>query len=159
VAEAVPSVPTIVVLNSASGDPIGGGARLVFAADNALVDAGADTIGCQGDTVGIGHVWVTVKGDTDFVIDFAAPVGNSLTPGATYTVQEFPSCNPVKGGFLAQGDGIACDTVKATFTVLEASVSGGQLHFAARFEQRCDGVYPPLEGEVRVNATVAPVPV
>ena len=91
-------------------------------------------------------------------VDFAAPFGTELTPGAYENATRFPFNDPAEPGLSVSGDGRGCNTLTGRFDVLEAvydGFTGDVVAFAADFEQHCEGAAPALFGSIRVNSDVA----
>src|SRR5262245_30422384 len=97
------------------------------------------TISSSGNAV----VNISMNGSSGnlWFLDIAAPSGQTLTAGTTYTATRYPF-NGAGAGFALTGDGRACNTLTATFTVLAASFgdAGYVERFEATFEQHCEGL-------------------
>jgi hypothetical protein len=92
-------------------------------------------------------------------MDFAPPDDKPLYPGRYLNVARYPFHNPVFGGFSAMGDSRACNTLSASFEILEIvrdPVTDQVQKFAANFEQSCEEINPLLRGEVRFQSSLRP---
>lgn len=87
-------------------------------------------------------------------LDFAAPGGVPLTPGAYEGATRFPFQGPGEAGLSLAGDGRGCNMLTGRFVVLEVVYGVGDeiLSFAADFEQHCEGGSPAAFGSVRYRA-------
>jgi hypothetical protein len=145
---------TFVSLASEPGDYIGQGQTLLFTPDMATIQASSN--------VGNGEVHVTVfpfAGGFWF-LDFAAPSGQSLLPGAYEQAERWPFQPPNQPGLSVSGDGRGCNTLTGRFVVLDAlfGPSGYVQRFHATFEQHCEGAAPALLGEVDIVNPPPPEP-
>ncbi len=102
-------------------------------------------------------VSVTMRTDpssTDYwILRFAAPPGQTLTPG-TYTNAVQPGLQSAgQPGFDLFGMGRSCGTVNGNFTVSDAIFGpyGYVQSFRATFEQHCGGATAALRGEITVS--------
>ncbi|WP_133903488.1 hypothetical protein [Actinophytocola oryzae] len=91
-------------------------------------------------------------------LDFAAPNGQQLTSGATYTATRYPF-NGTGAGFDLSGNGRGCNTLTATFTVIEATFDASDEveSFHASFEQHCEGGPAAARGEVHIGPAPTPL--
>ncbi len=86
-----------------------------------------------------------------WILQFAAPTGQTLVPGiyegAARSAQE-----PGQPGLDVGGDGRGCNTITGRFEVLEAAYGPGDYvrRFHASFEQHCEGADPALFGEIAI---------
>lgn len=118
-----------------------------------------DRISLSGDAQ---HVAVTIQaanGD-GWTIDAAAPTGQALTSGTTYTATRYPFNDVGEAGFDYGGNGRGCNTSSSTFTVqtITTDTSGAVTRFAATFVQHCDDQTPAARGQIDVGlATAAPL--
>ena len=88
-----------------------------------------------------------------FSLDFAAPNGLTLTVGAYPGATRFPFQALTEPGLAVFGDGVGCNMLTGSFTVLEAVYdANGVVSFDATFEQFCDASTIPIDGEIRFNA-------
>src|SRR5262245_32009096 len=89
-------------------------------------------------------------------LDFVAPLGPELVAGTYEGATRWPFQSPTVPGLSVSGDGRGCNTLTGRFTVLEAEygATGQVLHFAADYEQHCEGGNPALFGSVRFNSSV-----
>jgi len=88
--------------------------------------------------------------------NFAAPFSVPLTPGYYPNATRWPFQDNDEPGLDFSGSGRGCNTLIGEFTILEAVYNPDEsvLHFAATFEQHCEGADPALFGEVYYNSTV-----
>jgi hypothetical protein len=128
------------------GDYIGGGQARLFTLDDAFITSRYSDNG--------GHFGLTVfpfSGGFWF-LDFAAPQGSQLVPGAYEGAVRYPFQSPSQPGLSLSGDGRGCNTLTGRFDVLDAAFGPNgyieRLH--ARFEQHCEGATPALYGDVNV---------
>lgn len=131
-----------------AGDWITGGASYSY------TEPGS-TFTLDGDA---SYVRVNVSG-APWQIWFRAPQGQQLAVGTTYTGAERAAfatgANP---GFDVFGSGRGCNTVLASFTVLDLATdagTGAPTAFAGSFESHCEGGTTASRGFVRVNSAVA----
>ncbi|MFL6010846.1 MAG: hypothetical protein ACJ74A_08230 [Gaiellaceae bacterium] len=101
---------------------------------------------------------VTMRTDpssTDYwMLDFAAPPGQTLTPGSYAGVARAgASQGSGQPGLDVSGLGSGCNMLGGNFTVLEAAYGpyGYVERFHATFEQHCEFNAPALRGEVLVS--------
>ena len=88
-----------------------------------------------------------------FSLDFAAPNDQPLTVGTYPGATRFPFQAPTEPGLAVFGDGVGCNMLTGSFTVLEAVYdANGVVSFDATFEQFCDAFPIPMDGEIRFNA-------
>ena len=88
-----------------------------------------------------------------FSLDFAAPNDQPLSVGIYPGATRFPFQAPTEPGLAVFGDGVGCNMLTGSFTVLEAVYdANGVVSFDATFEQFCDASIIPLDGEIRFNA-------
>lgn len=86
--------------------------------------------------------------------DFAAPNNATLTAGTYLNAQRFPFQAAGLPGLSVYGAGRGCNTLTGSFTVLQTSydTSGNVKHFAADFEQHCEGATAGLFGSIRISS-------
>jgi len=106
-------------------------------------------------------VQVQYVGNSVWFFSFAAPDGAPLVPGVYEDARRtaFRGINP---GLDISGEGRGCGRVTGRFVILEAVLGAGDEveHFAAEFEQHCEGGEPALLGLIRYRSTLdAPTPV
>jgi hypothetical protein len=140
---------------SFSGDPddfITGGLSYSYS-----VDAG-DILDVRSNDAN-SQVEISVNGfNGDFwILDLAAPSGQSLAPGTYTGATRFPF-NGAGPGLSLFGNGRGCNTLTGSFTVLEAVFGphGYVQTFDATFEQHCEGVEAAARGEVHIANAPAP---
>ena len=78
-----------------------------------------------------------------FTLEFAAPAGQVLTAGKTYTgAERFPFESAGKPGLDVYGDGRGSNTVSGQFTVVQAvfNADGSVANFAATFKHFSEGI-------------------
>jgi hypothetical protein len=145
---------TALYLNSQAGDYVGGGQTVTYDPSDGVFTADrADTavVDISFHTPGYEHFWS---------LRFAAPEGQTLTPGMYEGTTRYPFQSPVRGGLDVDGDGRGCNRLSGRFSVLEAifDEGGHVLNFAADFEQHCEGDAAALYGSIRFNSSVAIAP-
>lgn len=90
-----------------------------------------------------------------WTLNLAGALGAPLDVGA-FEEAARASFRGASPGLDFSGNGRGCNKILGRFSVLEADFSNlATPHFAANFEQWCDGG-GPLLGEIRVNSTVPP---
>ncbi len=157
---------------------LGAGALLAPQANAAAVESGSLTMTSdQGDYVGGGqqYGYDTSAGDTFgvsssrqsvsvnvqaanggwWLLDFAAPQGQTLAAGTYDGATRSPMQDPSVPGLSVFGNGAGCNTLTGSFTVTQIAFgSAGELQsFDADFEQHCEGADAALRGHVHVVAT------
>lgn len=135
------------------GDYIGGGQSASYdtsAGDTLTVSASSDD-----RVVGIG---VDGANGDWWDLDFAAPQGQTLTPGTYTGAVRYPFQEPTQPGLSFDGDGRGCNTLTGSFTVQQAvfGPNGYVQEFDATFEQHCEGSTPALHGEVHITNPAPP---
>ena len=98
-----------------------------------------------------GEVGITFNGGADFWnLDFAAPAGGLLVPGAYEAAQRWPFQSPTHPGLSVDGDGAGCNELVGRFVVREIALDGqgNVISFAADFEQHCELATPALFGTI-----------
>lgn len=112
------------------------------------------TFSLNGDAT---YVKATVSG-APWDVWFRAPQGEQLTVGRTYTgATRADLAGGATPGFYIFGDGRACNTVLASFTVYDLATdpgTGTPTAFAASFESHCEGSTAAARGFVRVASAV-----
>lgn len=145
----------LLVLASQPGDYIGlGEQRLITIAD-------ADFVVSRNFGNGVSF-WINDFGRPDsqgiwWSVDLAAAGGAELAAGAYEGATRFPFQDASEPGLSVYGEGRGCNTLTGRFDVLEAvydGQTGEVLHFAADFEQHCEGMEPALLGAVRYDSDV-----
>jgi len=89
-------------------------------------------------------------------LDFAAPSGQTLAPGAFFNAARYPFQLASQPGLNVDGDGRGCNMLSGSFQVLQSSfdANGNVLSFDATFVQYCEMGTAALRGEIRYNANV-----
>jgi hypothetical protein len=151
------------------GFTYGGATRLVINSDpgDDLVKGKSYTFSPAGDTVwGMGTPQLVQfsasNGSDGFQGEFAAPNGETLTTGSSWSnVTRYPFGNGGPGMDLTY-DSWGCNTISGQFQVVSATYdSNGQMtSFDARFQLRCDNSTGVISGEFewRAGDDVAPAP-
>ncbi len=132
---------TSLTFRSDPGDYIGGGQiRTWYPLDGAFTVTHAN-----------GTVAVDFDGLEWWTLDFRAPAGADVAPGAYEGATRYPFQAPTTSGLSVYGTGRGCNTLTGRFDVLEAvyAPDGSVLRFSADFEQHCEGGIPALRGSVR----------
>ena len=95
-----------------------------------------------------------------WMLDFAAPAGQPLTPGVYENATRWPFQALGVPGLAVFGNGVGCNMLNGRFEVLEAvfGPAGYVERFHATFEQHCEGIEPALRGEIKI-ANPPPPPV
>jgi len=142
---------TSIVLNSETGDYIGGGQLLVFVESD-----GTFTAQTQGNGSGVSLSFHTPTYSHWWYLDFAAPDLQPLTVGSYSGAVRYPFQGAGQPGLSVSGDGRGCNQLTGFFDVRELVLGAGNevISFRATFEQHCEGFAPALRGEVRYNAHV-----
>lgn len=150
-AHAAPAAGTVSIQGDA-GDYITQGLSYAYATPG-------DRISLSGDAQRVAISIVGANGD-DWTIDAAAPTGQSLTSGTTYTATRYPFNDVGVAGFDYSGEGRGCNTSSSTFTVqtITTDTSGAVTRFAATFEQHCDDQTPAARGQIDVGLAPAAPP-
>ncbi len=131
-------------------DYIGQGRPLNFTADD-----GDATLGTLLFGVPAADVFFHGDAFNSWTLDFAAPNGAVLLPGAYLSAERFPFQSAGRPGLDVYGSGRGCNTLSGQFTVLEFDSAASPARFGARFVQSCEGFMPALRGTVLFNA-IAP---
>lgn len=94
-------------------------------------------------------------------LDFAAPNNLPLGKGDYEGAQRFPFQAPGVPGLSVYGDGRGCNTLTGRFVISRAAydLSGNVKHFAADFEQHCEGGPAALFGSLRYKAALQQISV
>jgi hypothetical protein len=139
------SYDTFFALNSEPGDFIGLGVQQLLTIADGVFTAQHE----------VGHVGIGFQGDTFWTADFAAPGGVELVPGVYERATRYPFQAADEPGLDFSGDGRGCNELTGRFVVLEGvyGASGDVEHFAADFEQHCEGGAAALFGSVRFHST------
>ncbi|MFP7754727.1 hypothetical protein ACLG6S_08760 [Thermodesulfobacteriota bacterium B35] len=139
---------TLLIFNSEPGDYIGQGEQQTWTDEDGTFSV---TISDSGDFIGINF-----HGTTWWNLNFAAPSGEILQTGTFDDAARYPFQSPTQPGLSISGDGRGCNTLTGRFDILELSYNtvGEIEHFAADFEQHCEGSEPALYGSIRINSTV-----
>lgn len=87
-------------------------------------------------------------------LDFSAPIGAQIAPGAFEGATRYPFESPTGPGLSISGSGRGCNTLTGRFDVLELATdaNGVLTRFAADFEQHCEGKVAALRGSIRWNS-------
>jgi hypothetical protein len=146
-ADAIPDNPTVLYLESTTGDYIGQGQRYTYTMANSLL-----TVSTTG-----GLATVEVRGDQWWIGQFAAPSDKTeVEPGMWEGLGRYPFYIP---GIDFYGEGRGCNRLLGRYIVDEVTyVSGIVQTLTLRFEQRCEVTRPPLYGFLRYDATDPTVP-
>lgn len=145
----VPDSPTHVVLESGSGDWVGGGGTYTYTPETAHI-----VVTSHGD-----RITVSVDGDEWWNGTFAGPDGDPLSESLYDDLTRHPFHDPAVGGLSWSGEGRGCNTLEGWFAVDELTLApDGTLEaLRLRFEQWCDSSAAPLNGQVAWDAS-APEP-
>jgi hypothetical protein len=140
---------TQLLMESDSGDWVGAGQTYRYSPADA-------TVGAWGNQRYVRFSIDAANGDWWYG-DFAAPEGDILVPGETFTARRYPFNGP-GAGIDVSGNGRGCNRILGTFTVTAAGFTPeGELeHFGVRFEQHCEEGAPALRGEFEFRVPPAP---
>lgn len=139
---------TVLFLDSAPGDYIGGGVQHTVTPENGSFTASRNFdngVSIQVNTGGGG-----------WSLAFAAPGDATLVAGTYDNATRWPFQSPTNPGLSVSGMGRGCNTLTGNFVVREAvyGATGQVQAFAADFEQHCEGGAAALVGSIRVNSSV-----
>lgn len=139
---------TMVTMISESGDYIGGGINRFYHPDNAEITL-SGTAASLSFRVSGGN-----RGDY-FNLDFAAPPGETLSPGVYTRAQRAPFREAGRPGINISGDGRGCNEVAGRFEVKEITTAAdGTIESVwIVYEHRCEGGSKALIGDARYNAS------
>jgi hypothetical protein len=140
---------TFIHFDSQAGDYIGQGQRRTWTLADGTLTARRITNGVQVNFSG---------GSTTWSLSFVAPASQPLALGSYEGAARYPFQSSTQPGLDVGGSGRGCNTLTGRFDVLELEIdaAGVVRHFAADFEQHCEGGTPALFGVVRFNAETAP---
>ena len=139
---------TILFLDSAPGDYIGGGMQHTVTPTTGSFTASRNFDNGVSISVNTtGGVWS---------LAFAAPGDAILVAGTYDNATRWPFQSPVNPGLSVSGMGRGCNTLTGSFVVREAvyGATGQVQAFAADFEQHCEGGPAALLGSIRINSSV-----
>jgi hypothetical protein len=145
---------TYISMTSDPDDYIGLGMSQYFTPDTAAISSRSE----QGNRVVRIAAFPFAGGW--WYVDFAAPSGEQLVPGAYEGATRWPFSPPTAPGLSVSGDGRGCNTLTGRFDVIDAHYGphGYVERFHATFEQHCEGGAPALHGEVFI-ANPPPPPI
>jgi len=137
---AVPPEATYVILQSDTGDFIGGGQAFTYTLADTHINVSAMR----------GHLSVTIVGDERWSGDFQVPDSlKQLQPGYYGDLKRYPFHNPVKGGLNWSGEGRGSNKLTGWFAVDSVTyVKGVLAAIDLRFEQHSEGASPALRGQI-----------
>jgi len=137
-------VPTFLAWFSDPGDPVGLG-------EFGRLFVPVQTFRITGDA---SLVHVEISGSEFWLLEFSAIKGSRLQVGAYEQAMRSAFRDSSHPGLEVDGRGTGCNTVGGRFDVHDFAVgpTGVPSRFDITFEQRCNNFYPPLRGEVRLNA-------
>jgi hypothetical protein len=136
-----PPSPTLIRLQSDSGDYVGHGGSYTFTQANAVIS----TIGDAG------HLRLWIRGDKEFVGYFMAPSANPVFKPGTYPAQKYPFSDATTGGLAWVGGPYAdqCTTVRGSFTVDSAAYHDTTLtEIDVQFDEYCENLTAGLHGQI-----------
>jgi uncharacterized repeat protein (TIGR02543 family) len=146
---------TMLLWNSASGDPLGGGQSDVYNTSNSLWTAKRSV---DGRSVTVEVFGNSAAGRVHWTLQFAAPLGEQLQAGQYTDTTEFGGAGVP--GMVFWGEGESCGGF-GQFTVRQLAFGSGTSvsNVAIDFEMHC-GVpsippTPPVMGTIEYNASVA----
>ncbi len=132
-----------------------------------------------GDALGLGQAWsfneydatfamgrnlnqgvsVTINGDSEWVINLAAPGDTPLSEGVYLDARRYPFQDEGEAGLNVSGAGRQCGNINGTFQIDEISWKFNQPQsLLATFEQHCEGATPAMSGRISINALHPSVP-
>jgi hypothetical protein len=149
-AGALPASGNYLYVESAAGEPIGGGKTYLLTPNNAtlrLQAADSAPIGAGG--------FLTLDADSgsytngQFTLEFQAMRSSAqLQPGFYDHLMRYGFHNSAFGGFALRSHGLGCNTSWSWMVLDRTSYTNGRLSAVhGRFEQYCDGMSVPLHGE------------
>ena len=155
----IPGAPrTLFVVDSETGDPVGGGQDIAQTPSNATFSIGL-THYPGYSTPYYSSVIVHVQTlSTLWSLEFMAPQRAVPSVGTYAPATRAPS-TPFNG-LSVTGNGVGCNELTGRFVVLEATYAadGSVLSFAADVEQHCEDLTPGLFAAIRFNSAVPAVP-
>ncbi|MBN8248060.1 MAG: right-handed parallel beta-helix repeat-containing protein [Verrucomicrobia bacterium] len=132
----------LVVFDSPPGDFIGGG-QTYLTTDPSQVRVSGNAAAFTVDAFGFGF-W------------FDGPGGDPLAPGSYPNAIRTP-LNGELPGLSISGNGRGCNTVAASFEILELEETGGEItRLWVKYRHSCEGSMPAGVGEIRINSATAP---
>jgi hypothetical protein len=139
---------TFLFLRGEPGDYISGGSALFVGSADGAFTAGLNY------AIGVSVSFQAPFPGSFWYLDFAAPGGAPLVPGAYEGATRFPFQSLGVPGLSVGGDGRGCNTLTGRFIVHEMVYGTGDeiMSFAADFEQHCEGGAPALFGSIRFHA-------
>jgi hypothetical protein len=141
----VPSSGNFVYFNSSPGDPIGGGVQQTFSADNATMHF---VLGAYFQAT------IYTNSGSLYYIFLLPPPGQDLVPGVYENAVRLGAQGPGQPGIDVFGNGVGCNTQAGSFTITKAirGFDNSVVAFDATFTQRCEGFFPPLQGQIHVES-------
>jgi hypothetical protein len=141
---------SFLLLDSQPGDYIGAGQLLLFTPRDS-------TFGILPST-SRAEFFVSQGGIESWDVEFAAPDGHILVPGAYEGAKRYHAQGPGEPGLNVSGEARGCNTLTGRFVVLDSdfAADGTILRFDATFEQHCEGGPFALSGEIRFTNTSIP---
>lgn len=145
---------TLLILNSQSGDYVGGGITQTFTPADGTFAVNTTYNG------GVQVSFQTPSFSSWWYLDFGPPSGQAFQVGEYEGAQRFAFHSPTKPGLDVFGDGRGCNIVAGRFLVSDITfaANGSIQTLAVDFEQHCEGAAPALFGSVRYNSSVSVVP-
>jgi hypothetical protein len=149
----------LLTMSSDPGDYIGQGLTYSYATPTNVFMATARS--WQGENNRVDVTMWTDPATTDYwVLEFAAPPGQTLTPATYSDAVRVVSQGSGQSGLDVWGMGRGCNALSGSFTVSDAVFGpyGYVQRFHATFEQHCEGHAAALRGEVSISNPPAPPP-
>lgn len=146
-AQAAPQ--TMLILNSQTGDYIGGGQSFEYdTADGSFSVTSLFGGGIQVSFSSPSHWWY---------LEFAPPAGKPLKAAIYEGATRSAFKSPETPGLDVYGDGRGCNTLTGRFLISELEIGAGNTvtRFAADFEQHCEGGPAALFGSIRYQSDVS----
>jgi hypothetical protein len=149
----------VLTMSSDSGDYIGQGLTYSYATPTNPFVATARSFQGANNRVDV-TVWTNVATADYWVLEFAAPPGQTLAPGTYSDAVRVVSQGSGQPGLDVWGMGRGCNALSGSFMVSDAVFGpyGYVQSFHAAFEQHCEGHTAALRGEVSVSNPPPPPP-
>ena len=150
---AIAGSPTVLILDSQSGDYIGGG-------QNRKLTPARGTFEVSAGTADGAHISYNGGAAEWWYLDFTPPPGKSFGIGEYDNAYRYPF-NAGRPGLDVSGDGRGCNTLTGRFVVSDFVVdnaTGKVKRLAIDFEQHCEGGSPALFGSFRYNSDIPLTP-
>jgi hypothetical protein len=144
---------TVLVIDSPTGDPVGGGKHYYFTRADGTFSAQ------QNNPYSVTVFFDNPMNHWD--LSFSSADQTPLAPGSYQNATRYPFNNGSGlPGIDISGNGTGCNTETGNFVIHEIVYGSGStiIAFHASFDQSCEGAYPSVKGEIFFNATATPPP-